>query len=105
LTDITAIVEAGDCPVDELVARAEHPDEFERDLAFLLSYTDFEEFPHRHPDILEAAWDEVDTIRELAAELDSAPEIMTRWLHVWGIREKYSGSLALQLQHNGGEPT
>jgi hypothetical protein len=105
-TDSRAIAQIHDADrasVETLADRAVHPEELDGDLAYLLASTDFDECPYRHPDRLEAAWDHADSIAVLAEDLDSAPEVVGKWLHIWGIYERSErGSLAKRLRANGG---
>lgn len=105
-TDNSSIakIHATDRPaVDELAERAAHPEELDGDLVYLLAQTDFDEYPYRHPDRLEDVWEDADSIEVLAGNLNSAPKVVGKWLHIWGIYERSErGSLAQRLRANGG---
>lgn len=74
--------------VSAYLAQMDNPDILDVDPAHLLACTDFEVFPHRHPTRLREAYEANGSIRQTAAALGSSQKAVSRWLHVYGIREQ-----------------
>lgn len=66
----------------------DHPGELGRDPHHLLTNTDFDKNPYRHPDRLYEAWVEGGSVTGAADILGKSVDSVSRWLHIYGYRER-----------------
>jgi len=84
-----------------ILARVETDEPLDGDLNES-EFTDamLDRYPHRNPKRLERAWADSETVSEAAQQLEVSPDTVSRWLEVFGLRERWETTGARWVRHN-----